>query len=80
MGCIIPGLAGTVPHARQHFGTIEGCLHFQAFIFRLTESQDAIVGAPTIGRSKAEFLPIVSDFVNAVPLRAQMTTETTFVN
>ena len=51
---------------------------FQAFLFRLTKSQDVIVGTPTFGRSKAEFLPIIGDFVNSAPLRARMTDEMTF--
>jgi hypothetical protein len=51
---------------------------FHAFLFRLTESHDVTVGTPTFGRSKAEFLPIIGDFVNSVPIRARMTAEMTF--
>jgi non-ribosomal peptide synthetase component F len=53
---------------------------FQAFLFRLTKSQDVIVGTPTFGRSKAEFLSIIGDFVNSVPLRARMTSVMTFAD
>jgi hypothetical protein len=51
---------------------------FQLFLFRLTKSEDVTVGTPTFGRAKAEFLPIVGDFVNSVPIRARMTAEMTF--
>lgn len=53
---------------------------FQAFLFRLTKSQDVIVGTPTFGRNRAEFLPVIGDFVNAAPLRARMTAEMTFAD
>lgn len=53
---------------------------FQAFLFRLTKSEDVIVGTPTFGRSKAEFLSIIGDFVNSVPLRARMTSVMTFAD
>ena len=51
---------------------------FQAFLFRLTDSQDVTVGTPTFGRTKAEFLPIIGDFVNSAPLRARLTAEMSF--
>jgi amino acid adenylation domain-containing protein len=51
---------------------------FQAFLFRLTGSDDVIVGTPTFGRSKAEFVRVVGDFVNSVPLRGRMNAAMTF--
>jgi amino acid adenylation domain-containing protein len=45
---------------------------FQAFLHRLTEVDDIIVGTPTFARSKAEFVNVVGDFVNTVPVRARI--------
>ena len=45
---------------------------FHAFLYRLTEREDIIVGTPTFARSKAEFVSVVGDFVNPVPLRARL--------
>jgi amino acid adenylation domain-containing protein len=76
-----PALTGRLADLGQKLGVtpfVVWMAAFQAFLFRLTESQDVIVGTPTFGRSKAEFLPIIGDFVNSVPLRARMTAEMTF--
>jgi amino acid adenylation domain-containing protein len=51
---------------------------FQAFLFRLTGAEDVIVGTPTFGRSKAEFMQVVGDFVNSVPLRGRLSARTPF--
>jgi amino acid adenylation domain-containing protein len=45
---------------------------FQALLFRLSDSEDVIVGTPTFARSKAEFMPIVGDFVNSVAVRGTL--------
>jgi amino acid adenylation domain-containing protein len=45
---------------------------FQAFLHRLTNRDDIIVGTPTFGRGKAEFVNVVGDFVNPVPLRVRL--------
>ena len=50
---------------------------FHAFLHRLTGRDDVIVGSPTFARSKAEFVPVVGDFVNPVALRARLAATTT---
>jgi amino acid adenylation domain-containing protein len=45
---------------------------FHAFLYRLTDREDIIVGTPTFARSKAEFVSVVGDFVNPVALRARL--------
>ena len=51
---------------------------FQAFLFRLTGDDDLIVGTPAFARSKPQFIQVVGDFVNPVPLRARLNLEKTF--
>ena len=51
---------------------------FNALLFGLTGSEDLIVGTPTFGRSKAEFMRVVGDFVNSVPLRGHLRSAMTF--
>ncbi len=45
---------------------------FHAFLHALTGNDDVIVGTPTFSRSKAEFMDVVGDFVNSVPLRSRL--------
>ena len=51
---------------------------FQTFLFRLTRVDDVIVGTPAFARSKPQFMRVVGDFVNTVPLRARLNLEKTF--
>lgn len=51
---------------------------FHAFLHRLTGADDLIVGTPTFGRSKAEFVNVIGDFVNSVPVRAQLDAKLSF--
>ena len=51
---------------------------FHALLFHLTGTNDLIVGTPTLARSKAEFMDVVGDFVNSVPLRSQVRSGMTF--
>ena len=51
---------------------------FQTLLFSITGSEDLIVGTPTFGRSKPEFMRVVGDFVNSVPLRARLRSAMTF--
>jgi amino acid adenylation domain-containing protein len=51
---------------------------FHALLYRLTGAEDIVVGTPTFARSKPEFMPVVGDFVNSVPLRARVAPSTTF--
>lgn len=45
---------------------------FKAYLAQLTGSRDIIVGTPTFGRSTAELMPVVGNFVNSVPLRSRV--------
>ncbi len=45
---------------------------FHIFLAQVSGQDDVIVGAPAIARSKAEFLQVVGDFVNSLPLRARI--------
>lgn len=49
---------------------------FKAFLSHLTGARDIIVGTPTFGRSLAEYLPVVGNFVNSVPLRSRLDPDT----
>ena len=51
---------------------------FQVFLFRHSGVEDVIVGTPTFARSKAEFMRVVGDFVNSVPLRGRLSAIMTF--
>lgn len=51
---------------------------FHAFLSRLAGVDDVIVGTPTFARSKAEFMTVIGDFVNSVPIRAALPAGTTF--
>lgn len=51
---------------------------FQALLFHWTGVEDIVVGTPAFGRSKAEFLRVVGDFVNPVPIRGRLHAAMTF--
>lgn len=51
---------------------------YKALLFRLTGTEDVLVGTPTFGRSESEFNRIVGHFVNPVPLRTQVGARITF--
>ena len=51
---------------------------FQAFLHVLSGTEDVIVGTPTFARSKPEYMSVVGDFVNSVPLRARLSGEMRF--
>ena len=51
---------------------------FKAFLFQLAKSEDVLVGTPVFGRSKAEFMRIIGDFVNSVPLRTGLNAAMSF--
>ena len=51
---------------------------YQAFLYRLTGAEDVVVGTPTFARSKPEFMGVVGDFVNSVPLRGKLGAATSF--
>jgi amino acid adenylation domain-containing protein len=45
---------------------------FQSLLHLLSGTNDIVVGTPTFARGKAEFMRVVGDFVNSVPLRAKV--------
>jgi amino acid adenylation domain-containing protein len=51
---------------------------FKALLSRYTNQSDIVVGIPTFGRGRSEFQDIVGDFVNAIPLRSDLTGDPTF--
>ncbi len=66
--------------AREHGTTLFVVLvaAFNALLFRLTGTEDLIVGTPTLGRPQAEFGRTIGHFVNPVPLRTTVRAEMTF--
>ena len=51
---------------------------YKALLFRLSGTEDIIVGTPTFGRSQAEFTQTVGHFVNPVPMRTTVTAGLSF--
>ena len=51
---------------------------YKAMLFRLTGTEDIIVGTATLGRSQTEFTDIVGHFVNPIPLRTAVASGITF--
>ncbi len=51
---------------------------YQVLLHRSTGQEDVIVGSPTSGRERAELQALVGDFVNMVPIRADLTGRPTF--
>ena len=49
-----------------------------ALLYRLTGTQDVIVGSPALGRTQPRFERVVGQFVNTVPLRVQVTPDIAF--
>ena len=53
---------------------------FKVFLLQLTGGEDVIVGTPTFGRSKPEFVRVLGDFVNTVPLRSRLKLAASFAD
>ncbi len=51
---------------------------FQSLLFRLSGANDVLVGTPAFARAKAEFMRVVGDFVNSVPLRGRLDAAASF--
>jgi amino acid adenylation domain-containing protein len=51
---------------------------FQVFLSRLSRSEDVIVGTSTFARSKPEYMRVVGDFVNSVPVRSHLSAKLVF--
>jgi len=66
--------------AREHATTPYVVLlaGFDAMLFRLTGTEDLVVGTPTAGRSQGEFNRVVGYFVNPVPLRTNVSSGMSF--
>jgi amino acid adenylation domain-containing protein len=45
---------------------------YQAFLHRYTGQESFVVGSPTAGRDRAELQGIIGDFINMVPIRADL--------
>ena len=66
--------------ARENGTTIFAVLlaAYKALLFRLSGTEDIIVGTPTFGRSQTEFTQTVGHFVNPVPMRTTVTAGLSF--
>jgi amino acid adenylation domain-containing protein len=51
---------------------------YQAFLHRYTGQESFVVGSPTAGRDRAELHGVVGDFINMVPVRADLTGRPSF--
>ncbi len=45
---------------------------YQAFLHRYTGQESFVVGSPTAGRDRAELQGVIGDFINMVPIRADL--------
>jgi amino acid adenylation domain-containing protein len=51
---------------------------YEVLLYRYTGQENLVVGTPTSGRQRAELTGVFGDFVNMVPLRAELSREMTF--
>ena len=51
---------------------------YKALLFRLSGTEDVIVGTPTLGRPDAEYMQTVGHFVNPVPMRTAVQSDISF--
>ncbi|MBC7840750.1 MAG: amino acid adenylation domain-containing protein [Gemmatimonadaceae bacterium] len=51
---------------------------YKALLFRLSGTEDVIVGTPTLGRPNADFMRTVGLFVNPVPMRTTVQSDISF--
>ncbi|NES81558.1 MAG: non-ribosomal peptide synthetase, partial [Moorea sp. SIO2B7] len=51
---------------------------FQVLLYRYTGQEDILVGVPTSGRTKSEFMPLVGYFVDPVVMRANLAGDSSF--
>ena len=51
---------------------------FDAMLFRLTGTEDVVVGTPTLGRAQDDFSRVVGHFVSPVPVRVSVRAAMTF--
>jgi hypothetical protein len=62
--------------ATTPFVILLACFH--ALLFKLTGSEDIIIGTPALARKKSQFLRIVGDFSNPLPVRALLAADMKF--
>jgi amino acid adenylation domain-containing protein len=53
---------------------------FQVLLFRISGTEDVVVGTPVFGRTKPEFLRTVGNFVNSLAIRARLSDTMTFAD
>jgi amino acid adenylation domain-containing protein len=53
---------------------------FQVLLFRMSGTEDVVVGTPLFGRTKPELLRTVGNFVNSLALRARLSNTITFTD
>lgn len=51
---------------------------YQAFLHRYTGQESFVVGSPTAGRDRGELQGVIGDFINMVPIRADLSGEPSF--
>ncbi len=68
----------TVANKERTTGFVVMLACFQAFLYRLGGSEDVLVGTPTFGRSKPEFMQVMGDFVNSVAIRGRLNARMSF--
>lgn len=76
-----PGFVATLHAAARDHGTtlfVVLLAAYNALLFRLTGTEDLVVGTPTLGRPQAEFGRTIGHFVNTVPLRTTVRADVTF--
>jgi amino acid adenylation domain-containing protein len=84
-GTIIRRLDAELTRQLKSMAGKEGCTPYmallaayQVLLHRYTGQEDILVGGPISGRHRAEFNGVVGDFVNMVPLRADLTGKPSF--
>jgi amino acid adenylation domain-containing protein len=68
----------TIANKERTTGFVVMLACFQAFLYRRGGSEDLLVGTPTFGRSKPEFMRVMGDFVNSVAIRGRANAGMTF--
>ena len=68
----------TIANKERTTGFVVMLACFHAFLYRRGGSEDLLVGTPTFGRSKPEFMHVMGDFVNSVAIRGRANAGMTF--
>jgi len=62
--------------ATTPFVILLACFH--TLLFRLTAAEDIIIGTPALARKKSQFLRMLGDFINPLPLHASLAADMKF--